>query len=351
MLGGDDAGGSAGRGGSSGGPSGGSVTGGVGGGGTSSDPYAPTFTQTDGCVPKGPTLEEIPGARLVRETDNFTGIDAMGVFGGALYFADGREGIQRITPATADGSTATLVSEYTNLVWSLLVVDQSLFTVETNSRQLWRSSISALPTTPELVAAEADVNETSVLTDDTNLYFSSWQGGIYSLPVAAAPGTAPTQLVPTVNSAQMALADGYVYYIDYQTVYRVAVTGGEPELVLGIGAPRSVTVSDGIVYVVASDSVLKWVPSENLAYTTLATGSPTSPGSQYNSDLSYLQPAADRIYYREEYGSLGWVMKDGSDCRLVVALHDNGFQNQTYAVTDTHYYLIVDDTKLYEIPR
>src|SRR5687768_14916427 len=64
MLGGDDAGGSAGRGGSSGGPSGGSLTGGVGGSGTSSDPYAPTFTQTDGCVPKGPTLEEIPGARL-----------------------------------------------------------------------------------------------------------------------------------------------------------------------------------------------------------------------------------------------------------------------------------------------
>jgi hypothetical protein len=293
----------------------------------------------------------VVGARLVREADGIIDIRALGLLDGSLYYAETREGIKRITPPTAAADTATHVSDYANIVWSLLVVGEQLFTVETNSRELWRASLATLPATPELFNGEANANETSLLADDTNLYFSSWSGGVYALPHAAAAGTAPTQLVPTVNSSQMALADGYVYYVSSQSVYRVAVTGGEPELVLSVGAPRGVTVSEGIVYVVSDDSLLKWVPSENLSYTKLATGSPTSPSSQSHNELSDLQATADRIYFRQEDGSLGWATKDGSDCRLVVDLSDNGFQNQAYAISETHYYLIVDDKKLYEIPR
>lgn len=350
MLGGGGAGGG-GRGGdvSSGGTVGGSLEGGAGGG-ASSDPYAPTITAWDGCVPKGPPLEEVAGARLVREAEGINDIDAMGLFDGSLYYAETREGIRRITPATGDYGSSVLVSEYASVVWSMLAVGEQLFTVETNSRELWRTSLAALPATPELFNGAADVNETSMLADETNLYFSSWNGGLYALPHAAAPGTAPTQLVPGVNSSQMALAGGYVYYIS-GSVYRVAVTGGEPELVAGVGAPRSVTVSDGIEYVVASESLLKLVPSDELSHTVLATGSPISPGSQYHNELTELKATADRIYFRQKDGSLGWVTKDGSDCRLVVELNDNGFQTQTYAISESHYYLIVDDSQLYEIPR
>lgn len=350
MLGGG--GGGAGSGGA-GGVSAGAAAGGSGvaAGAGSSDPYAPTITLSDGCVPKGPPLEEVAGARLVREAEGINDIDAMGLFDGSLYYAETREGIKRITPATAAGSTATHVSDYANVVWSLLVVGEQLFTVETNSRELWRTPLAALPATPELFNGEADVNETSLLADETNLYFSSWNGGIYALPHAAAPGTAPTQLVPSVNSSQMALAEGHVYYISNSSVLRVPVTGGEPELVVGIGAPRSVVVSDGIGYVVASDSLLKLVPSENLSHTVLATGSKISPTSQYHYELTELKATADRIYFRQEDGSLGWVTKDGSDCRLIVDLSDNGFQNQVYAISETHYYLIVEDTQLFEIPR
>jgi hypothetical protein len=45
------------------------------------------------------------------------------------------------------------------------------------------------------------------------------------------------------------------------------------------------------------------------------------------------------------------VKKHCTDCHIVVAVEKSGFGTRTPAITDTHYYVVVEDSRLYEIPR
>jgi hypothetical protein len=105
-----------------------------------------------------------------------------------------------------------------------------------------------------------------------------------------------------------------------------------------------------VIYLVANEVVMRR-PLDATTFTSIAQGSPAYEGGQTYNELSHLVAEGDRIYYREETGTLAWVKTDGSDCRIV-AKHDGGyFDNRTWVMTPTHFYLIIDDVDLVELPR
>jgi hypothetical protein len=334
---------------------GGSVSGAAGTAGTSGDPYAPTFTMGK-CRPNGPPLAEAPGMRVVRTAEGIDDLGGLALRGNNLYYHFTREGAFRLSPPSAAASEAVLVDEALGTIWKLVATDDYLYSIQTNSRELWRTPLATLPGTPELVLS--DVSESGLAWDETNLYFSSSASapagaGTYVLPFAAAvPGAVPTLLVGTRTTYQRAVWDGYLYYIGGSGVERVPIAGGAAEPVLSIGAPRAVTVADGIVYVVSADSLLKRpVGATGPELTWLAIGNATFEGGQTLNELLELAVEGDRVYYREETGTLAWVKTDGSDCRIVAKHDGSSFDNHTWAMTATHYYLIIDDVDLVEIPR
>jgi hypothetical protein len=117
-----------------------------------------------------------------------------------------------------------------------------------------------------------------------------------------------------------------------------------------ISAPRALTIADGVVYVVSDDHLLRR-PLDATTFTGIAQGNVTYEGGQSTNTLSELVVEGDRIYYREETGTLAWAKTDGSDCRIIAKHDGSEFDNHTWVMTATHFYLIIDDVDLVELPR
>jgi hypothetical protein len=295
--------------------------------------------------------------RVVRRAESIDDLGGLALRGDDLYYQFTREGIFRLSPPSAAASDAVLVDEDTGTLWALVATDDYVYSIRENSRQLWRTPLATLPGTAELVAK--GVSESGLTWDGVNLYFSSSSSsaalaaGTYALPFAAAvPGAVPTQLSDERTSYRMSVWDGFLYYIAGQSIVRVPVGGGTPDPVFSVGAPRGLAVADGVMYLVSEHDLLKRpVGAVGPELTEIAIGNATFEGGQTLNELSELVVEGDRVYYREETGTLAWVKTDGSDCRIVAKHNGSSFDNHTWVMTATHYYLIIDDVDLVEIPR
>jgi hypothetical protein len=187
------------------------------------------------------------------------------------------------------------------------------------------------------------------------LYYHFTREGSFRL----SPPTAAASEAVLVNEALgttwgMVATDDYLYTIhtNFRELWRTPLAGGEPEVVTSIGSPRGLTVADGVIYLASDDSLLRRpVDGVGPMLTGIALANPIYEGGQALSEISDLVVEGDRVYYREETGTLAWVKTDGSDCRIVAKHDGSSFDNRTWVMTATHFYLIIDDVDLVEIPR
>jgi hypothetical protein len=303
------------------------------------------------CRPHGPALSNVAGARVVAESGDIYDIQSIAMRAGTLYWVLQGTGIQRLLP----GAAAPEAVVDAHLAWEVFVTDSYVYWIAGNERTLMRASLATLPSTPEQVLLEVD--ETGLAVDETNIFFTRRStGDIYKLPFAeAAPGAVPTVLVPTVGPGRMAPSGGDLFYTSYQSVYRVPIGGGAPAYVSVAGALGDITVSDGFLYLVADDTLIKQpvtAPPGGTNWTRLAIGNPISATSMYNQGLEQPGVDGDRVYYREENGAIAWVKTDGSDCRILANVPSrNGYGNKEWVMDATYVYVIEDDIRIVAIPK
>lgn len=337
---------------SSGGASGTIDTTGAAGTTGSTDPYAPEFPG-DLCRPNGPPLEEVEGARLIYNVDGLSGLQAIALSGDALFISEQGEGLYRVQPATGSEIETVVVDDWG---WGMVATDDYLFYTRTNFREFWRAPLDTLPATPEFVME--DVSETHMFSDGTDLYFSrSSTSETLTIPLAdLAPGAEPRVLIEDNAREAIALGnDGYLYYIDRQTVGRVSLEGGLPDPMFSISNPRDIAIDEGVLYlindVIINSQPIDTIIESGLDLTRLAIANLRSETSEFEQDLSDMRISGDRIYYREENGALAWVSKDGSDCRIVAEVSTRTDRDLQWEMTDSHYYVIKDNVQVWEIPR
>lgn len=336
--------------GSGGAASGGSSTGGSASGGAGSG-GGPTIGMF-GCEPVGPKLEEITGARVAVER-NLSTLRAFDVHEDTLYYSLSAGSFVRLSPPTAGASQAETITTSGDTVYAMVATSDYLYTVEGPYRELWRNSLSG-PATRELVTTGVE-HEGLVRFDDAIYFVSSNSSGtLMRLAFAdATAGATPTTLTSGAYDRQVSISDGYVYFVKpTDGLSRVPLAGGTAEPLQLPGIPDAVAVDDGVVYAADGEQLFSFPVGSPTERTNLARATFRFDGSTYRNDILMMRLVDDRIYYREEGGSLAWVKRDGSDCGLVVDLDvEDELDEKRWAMTDTHFYLIVDGDALYEIPR
>jgi hypothetical protein len=135
------------------------------------------------------------------------------------------------------------------------------------------------------------------------------------------------------------------------SAYHVPVAGGAAQPIFDVGAASELAVAAGKVYLVQAGSKILRFDGGSFDFTTLASGSPLDATDEYQAHLSHIEADADRIYYREENGALGWVKDDGTDCRIVFDVATRITNDNAWAMSATAYYFILDQREIYEVPR
>lgn len=325
------------------------------GSGGDTDEYAPEFSM-ERCVPKGPTVAEVPGVEVIAEYPEKLGdyLNAVALHEGTLYWAMWQDGIYRRAAGSAEPE---LVIDTSSRVYNMIATEDYLYWIQDNDQKLMRASLTTLPAAPEQILV--DVRPLGLTADSENLYFiRQGEVAIFKLPfVEALPGgdAAPTALVSDASSAFMSPNSERLFYVTNQTLYSVPIAGGPVKGQGALGGLSGVLATDDALYIASDDDIYRREidgPTNGTGNTPLARGNLASATSPYRLPLEEMRVEGDRLYYREEAGALAWVKTDGSDCRIVAKVPaPKRSENLQWVMDDTHFYVIQEDKKLLSIPK
>ncbi len=127
-------------------------------------------------------------------------------------------GGKEATIAANEGDIEELTTDGTNAYWLLRA--PTTFDRTIRSAPILGGAATTLATG---IAGTVDVSDKCFATDGAFVYFSSLGHGIRRVAVTGGP---ITDLAPTAVAESCSLSDGFVYYKDQSTFYRVPAAGG-----------------------------------------------------------------------------------------------------------------------------
>lgn len=315
------------------------------GGSGAVDPYA-SERYHGFCLPKGPAPADVPGAIQLVHSDDLV-VRALATIGSYVYYMDGT--LYRIDVASKRREQV-LTSGF---VLAIAGVGNDLYWVGQNASALYHVALDTLPATAELMLDA--VHPDSFVLDGDYLYFRPRGATGYERVLRTSPDPASdVELIESDRTPTRAsVSGGYAYFPSGTAMYRVPVTGGEPELIESL-VPTEV-ISDGETLYFATRDELYKKPVHTLnngsEWTALAIGNPILDDQANRWDILQLSLVGDRIYYREQSGALAWVKTDGSDCRKVADLYDAGNSTYSYGMDDQYIYALDHERDLWALPR